>query len=459
MARRNTKKTTPKTTQAVKVTAQVTQAAAKPVYAPLSTEPTAYGTAAYRTPVRANQFSGTQGRAQEAVVLDIDGTMQGWGGGLDKTLHDWCEKHYQRNPDVVFLVVTARDHEYMYESSFNWCMRDFPYAFIGPFCRAVDDPRLASEFKRQLAAGFEEMGLYRIVGAADDNRYVIQMWRHWRDTRNPQLDLLECDAYAGYGDWRSGLGSKGKSYTGYSALGYGTPASATTTTTTSAPVAAKNRPAGTAHYPSTDLTQDKAWGPYLDKRYGNVVSTSPNEPVWVAPEARPALPRALPTRAELEDQAHHANPHWTPAYIEALDEVDLREAAGITQGDYRELLYDQIAFLFGSHVCDDELDELTLAEIEPLLDMTRDEIEAELDKHFQDSLDERAATLGLSVTDAMSTEERQRHQDRMDLEDLAMHLDHRLTLHQAQQLDSAELLERINAAERVAVAAVAEGVA
>jgi hypothetical protein len=376
-------------------------------YAPLSAELTPYGTLAYRTPVRADQFTGATGPVLEAVVLDIDGTMQGWGGGLDKTLADWCEQHYRRNPDVVFLVITARDHEYMYETSFNWCMRDFPYAFIGPFCRAAGDPRLASEFKRQLAQGFEDMGLYRIVGAADDNKYVLKMWAHWKATRNPAFDLLECDAYTGYGDWRSGLGSKGKTWGSY----YSSPTTATGVTSV-----ATHRPAGTSHYAGTTPAQSKPGAPERD------------------------LPPALPTRAELEDQAHHANPHWTPDYIEKLSEVDLREAAGITQGDYREALYDQIAYLFGSHACDDELDELDLIDIEPMLDMTREQIEKTLDDHFQAVLDRRE----------MTDEERQRRQDRMDLEDLAVSLDPTLTLAQAEKLDTQDLLDRIGAIQVLA---------
>jgi hypothetical protein len=104
------------------------------------------------------------------------------------------EEVEKRYPDMVWLVITARTHEHDYERSFDWLHEHVPSTFIGPFCRAKNDPRYASEFKRELAQGFEDMGLYKIVAAADDNEYVIAMWKHWAETHfaDPaEFDLLE----------------------------------------------------------------------------------------------------------------------------------------------------------------------------------------------------------------------------------------------------------------------------
>ena len=71
---------------------------------------------------------------------------------------DWAEKHHAADPHAVFLVITARDHgSFGYKTSFNWLMKHFPYPFIGPFARPVDDPRFTTEFKRELTQGFEDM--------------------------------------------------------------------------------------------------------------------------------------------------------------------------------------------------------------------------------------------------------------------------------------------------------------
>jgi hypothetical protein len=152
-------------------------------------------------------FAGPKGTAITAGVLDIDGTLQDWGAGASKKVLDWMETVEKRHPDMVWLVITARTHDYDYRRSFNWLVKHVPYEFIGPFCRADDDPRYASEFKRELAQGFEDMGLYKIVAAADDNRYVIDMWKHWAETHfedTAEFDLLET-SYTSYPTWRSEL--------------------------------------------------------------------------------------------------------------------------------------------------------------------------------------------------------------------------------------------------------------
>jgi hypothetical protein len=163
---------------------------------------TDYGHKIYRAPVFKNEFVGHQGTKPEAVILDIDGTLQDWGSGLSKTIADWLKGHVDK--DRVLIVITARTHQHDYERSFDWLMRNVPYPFIGPFCRAKDDPRYASEFKKET---IEALGqIYEVVGAAEDNRYVLDMYRHWAQDK-PDFDLLEC-GYTPYADWRKELPSK-----------------------------------------------------------------------------------------------------------------------------------------------------------------------------------------------------------------------------------------------------------
>lgn len=169
---------------------------------------TVYGGQRFRSPIRSGEFVGTKGSLREAVILDIDGTLQGWGDGVQRSALEFCARHDKL--DRTFIIITARDHEHSYWSSFNWLMVHFPYPFIGPFCRSLDDPRYTSEFKRELAQGFEDMGLYRIVGAADDNSYCQKMWKQWAIEHFEvpgEFDLLEC-CYESYPDWRSGLSPK-----------------------------------------------------------------------------------------------------------------------------------------------------------------------------------------------------------------------------------------------------------
>lgn len=181
-------------------------------YDPVSHEVTPYGAKKFRTPVTKDEFVGHKGSPIPAYILDIDGTLQNWGSSADKKVMEWVKKLYDEDPHAVFLVITARDHGgFGYTTSFNWLMHNFPYPFIGPFARAVDDPRYASEFKREIAEGFEQMGLYTIMGAADDNKFVIDMWKHWAQEHfeNPaDFKLLEC-SYTSYDSWRSDLPSKG----------------------------------------------------------------------------------------------------------------------------------------------------------------------------------------------------------------------------------------------------------
>ena len=187
-------------------------------YQPVSDEVTPYGAKKFRTPAMKNEFVGTRGSRLPAYVLDIDGTLQTWGSAADKDVMKWVKEIYEKDNHTVFLVITARDHgSFGFASSFNWLMHNFPYPFIGPFARPIDDPRYASEFKREMAQGFEDMGLYQIMGAADDNKFVIDMWKHWAEEHfeNPEDFKLFEASYGSYDSWRSDLPYKG----GYGSYG------------------------------------------------------------------------------------------------------------------------------------------------------------------------------------------------------------------------------------------------
>lgn len=250
---------------------------------------TPYGAKRFRTPTHKNEFNGVQGSAMKAVILDIDGTLQTWGQGADQKVLDYCKKHYDQ--DHVLIVVTARTHDYDYERSFNWLMRNLPYPFIGPFHRACDDPRYASEFKREIAQGFEDMNLYQIVGAADDNTYVNDMWRHWADEHfdNPaDFDLLEC-GYGDYSHWRSGLPAKGSTKPYVSSVA-ATPA-------------------------KSALDSDEGWRSYLAQRYSDTPERGDDEFDDLVLDAD--------ERVALEDKVLNANPELTLAEVEEWNDEKL----------------------------------------------------------------------------------------------------------------------------------------
>lgn len=157
----------------------------------------------FRTPLRAGQYS--TGTKPEAIVLDIDGTLETWGATIKADTLEWIDKHVKAGR--VLIVITARTHDYDYQRSFNWLVRHLPYPFIGPFCRVHDDDRYASEFKREVAEALSQ--LFTIVGAAEDNHHVNAMWRHWAALHpEVEFDLLEC-SYGDYADWRKTLPAAG----------------------------------------------------------------------------------------------------------------------------------------------------------------------------------------------------------------------------------------------------------
>ena len=303
---------------------------------PLSEETTPYGGKRFRTPVRKDEFTGTQGSPIPAYIFDIDGTLQGWGQGAQQEVLDWAEKLYQDDPHAVFLVVTARDHgSFGYTTSFDWLMKHFPYPFIGPFARPTDDPRFTTEFKRELAQGFEDIGLYQIMGAADDNEWVIKMWKQWAidHFEDPaDFDLLEC-SYGTYAGWRKDLPSK--SHTGYGS--YGTTATGThkgERWVNGGMVNGKwaqghwedeatHRPAGTNRYDgATVLDKDPAWKGYFEERYG--------EEIEVVSETGEREER-LNARLDLEDDVYAVYPDLTRQEIEAMD---VHELQLLLRGDF-----------------------------------------------------------------------------------------------------------------------------
>jgi hypothetical protein len=246
-----------------------------PKYSPVSDEITPYGAKKFRTPYRKDQFTGRAGSKLEAVILDIDGTLQGWGQGGDKDVMKWVKKHYDAGHALI--VITARDQN-MFDTSFNWLMRHLPFPFDMLICRQEDDPRYASEFKREKTLWLSEQ--YDIVGAADDNEFVNKMWKQWAidHFEDPaDFDLLECDSYKSYSGWRADLPTHGTGY--YDSL-YGPPAKPYSSYGT-----------GTKPYASTGRTGE-TWvpGEYKGGKYvaGHWSKVAPKDEVKAEGKHRPA---------------------------------------------------------------------------------------------------------------------------------------------------------------------------
>jgi len=246
---------------------------------------TPYGALRFRTPWRPDEFAGPKGSPIYAGILDIDGTLQDFGTAASKKVLDWMKTVEKRHPKMVWLVVTARTHEYDYQRSFDWLVKHVPSAFIGPFHRAADDPRYASEFKRELAQGFEDIGLYKIVAAADDNEHVIKMWKHWAETHfasADEFDLLETS----YSIYSGGYSSR-----------YGFP-----TQVGKWQVNANHRPAGTRSF-----ADDFGWDEF-DRWEGRDEQAERNN-----------------ARLDLEDDVYASYPDLGYDEIEKLDSEVLRQ--------------------------------------------------------------------------------------------------------------------------------------
>jgi hypothetical protein len=167
---------------------------------------TPYGLDRYRRSYRKGEFRYPQGTKPEAVILDIDGTWLDWGNKVNPTTLAWVEKHHAAGRTII--VITARTHEWEYESSWDMLAHTMPCAFVGPICRSETDPRYAPEFKREAMEAMS--AIYHIVGAADDSRYVNTMLEWWANEyfENPDdFDHLKT-SYSEYKDWRKDLPSK-----------------------------------------------------------------------------------------------------------------------------------------------------------------------------------------------------------------------------------------------------------
>lgn len=108
----------------------------------------------------------------EAVIVDMDGTLENMDGSINDAGMAYVEEHYRCARTII--VVTARDHEHSFDYTHEWLRHFMPVPFIGPFCRAIGDRRHAVEFKRDVHAHLS--GLFEIVGAIDDNPFVLEMW-------------------------------------------------------------------------------------------------------------------------------------------------------------------------------------------------------------------------------------------------------------------------------------------
>ncbi|MGB5794430.1 MAG: hypothetical protein WBH51_01405 [Mycolicibacter algericus] len=134
-------------------------------------------------PKRIRSLYAPSGTRPPAVIVDIDGTLEDWNCLPHPETLKWVKR--QHDAGRVVLIVTARDHETDYKRTHAWLKRHLHVPFVGPFCRSYDDLRYASEFKR---AVYKQLsGLYEIVGAAEDNRHVIAMWKA------QGLEVLETD--------------------------------------------------------------------------------------------------------------------------------------------------------------------------------------------------------------------------------------------------------------------------
>lgn len=133
----------------------------------------------YRLRFKAN---GTPGTKPQAVILDMDGTLENWDGKPNPPGVDYVNHHHSQ--DRVIIVITARDHDWSYERTHKWLKNHLTVPFVGPICRPNDDERYACDFKKDV---YERLShVYDIVGAIDDDSYVLAMWRSI-----PGLEVVE----------------------------------------------------------------------------------------------------------------------------------------------------------------------------------------------------------------------------------------------------------------------------
>ena len=115
---------------------------------------------------------GRPGTKPQAVIVDMDGTVENWDGRPNPPGIDYVHRHHAEGR--VIIVLTARDHDWSYSHTHDWLVNHLPVPFVGPFCRPDDDERYASDFKRDI---YERLShVYDIVSVIDDNQHVLDMW-------------------------------------------------------------------------------------------------------------------------------------------------------------------------------------------------------------------------------------------------------------------------------------------
>lgn len=135
--------------------------------------------AASKSRFRANGKPGTR---PEAVIIDMDGTLENWDGHPNPPGLEYARKHHAEGR--VLIILTARDHEWSYQRTHDWLVKHLDIPFVGPICRPADDERYACDFKKHVHDQLSVM--YEIVSAIDDDHYVLSMWRSI-----PGLEVVE----------------------------------------------------------------------------------------------------------------------------------------------------------------------------------------------------------------------------------------------------------------------------
>lgn len=115
---------------------------------------------------------GTPGTKPQAVILDMDGTLENWDGHPNPVAMEYAERHHSEGR--VLVIVTARDHDWSYQRTHDWLRKHLHLPFVGPICRPNDDERYACDFKKAI---YDQLSaVYDIVSAIDDDHYVLGMW-------------------------------------------------------------------------------------------------------------------------------------------------------------------------------------------------------------------------------------------------------------------------------------------